>query len=83
MSVAQIDWLLESPGIVSQVTRNDKTVILSNGLVSRTIRIVPNAATVGLRNLHTGEEYIRSVKPEALLTINGTSYPVGGLSGQK
>ncbi len=83
MPVAQKDWLLESPGIVSQVYRNDKTVVLSNGLVSRTIRIVPNAATVGLRNLHTGEEYIRSVKPEALLTINGTSYPVGGLSGQK
>jgi len=83
LPVAQKDWLIESPGIISQVYRNDKAVILSNGLVSRTIRIVPNAATVGLRNLVTAEEYIRSVKPEALLTINGISYPVGGLSGQK
>jgi len=83
MPVAQKDWLLESPGIVSQVLQTEQEVILSNGLVSRTFRIVPNAATVGLRNLVTGEEYIRCVKPEALLTINGTVYPVGGLSGQK
>jgi len=81
--VAEADWLIETPETKAQVFKNEKEVILANGLVSRTIRIVPNAATVGLKNLVTEEEYIRSVKPEALVSIDGTSYPVGGLSGQK
>jgi len=83
LPVAESDWLIESPDIRAEIYQNEKEVILTNGLISRTIRIVPNAATVGLKNLHTGEEYIRSVKPEALVSINGTSYSIGGLSGQK
>ncbi len=83
LPVAKNDWLLQSPGTGAGVYQSKKEVILSNGLISRTIRLVPNAATVGLKNLVTGEEYIRSVKPEALLTIDGRSYPVGGLDGQK
>jgi len=83
LAVAKNDWLLQAPGTEAAVYQSDKEVILSNGLISRTIRLVPNAATVGLKNLLTGEEYIRSVKAEALLTIDGRSYPVGGLDGQK
>jgi hypothetical protein len=83
LPVAAKDWLIETPDIRAQVFQDEKEVILFNGLVSRTIRIVPNAATVGFRNLVTGEEFIRSVKAEALLNIDGTSYPVGGLAGQK
>ncbi len=84
LKAAQKDWLLESPEIKSHVQQlGEKQVTLSNGLISRTIRLLPNAATVSLRNLVTDEEYIRSVKPEALISINGISYPIGGLSGQK
>lgn len=84
IAVSQTDWLIEKSAIKAAVYESGNSeVILSNGLISRTLRIEPNAATVGLRNLVTGEEYIRSVKPEALLTINGKEYPVGGLSGQK
>jgi hypothetical protein len=81
--VAKTDWLLESPELTSKVYRDEKEVILANGLISRTIRLYPNAATVSLKNLVTLEEYTRSVKPEALVTIDGTSYPIGGLTGQK
>ena len=83
LAVVEKDWLIESPKIRAEVHRTDKEVILTNGLVSRTIRLAPNAATVGLKNLVTGEEFIRSVKPEALVSIDGTSYPIGGLMGQK
>ncbi len=82
--VAQKDWLIETPDLSATVqSKGGKEVILANGLISRTIRLTPNAATVSLRNMVTQEEYIRSVKPEALISINGISYPVGGLSGQK
>lgn len=83
LPVAESDWLIETPEIRAEIYLNEEMVILANGLVSRTIRISPNAATVGLKNLVTREEYIRSVKPEALVSIDGTSYPVGGLAGQK
>ncbi len=83
LALADKDWLISSPGIKSEIYQDDKEVILTNGLISRTIRIIPNAATVGLKNLKTGEEFIRSVKPEAMVSIDGKSYPVGGLAGQK
>jgi len=35
-----------------------------------------------LENLMTGESELRSVRPEAILTLNGKDYPVGGLLGQ-
>jgi hypothetical protein len=84
LPIAQKDWLIEAPAMVSTIHQNgQKEVILSNGLIARTIRLSPNAATTGLKNLVSGEEYIRSVKPEALINIDGTRYPIGGLGGQK
>jgi len=81
---AQTDWLIEAPDLIATVNQEDqKELVLSNGLISRTIRLKPNAATVSMKNLVTAEEYIRAVKPEALVSINGISYPVGGLQGQK
>ena len=83
LAVADKDWLIGTPDTEARAYISDKEVVLANGLVSRTIHTIPNAATVGLKNLVTGEEFIRSVKPEALLSIDGTSYPIGGLEGQK
>lgn len=78
------DWLLDSSpykaGIFQGNNRNE--IALSNGLIRRTFRLAPNAATVGLDNLMTGESILRGVKPEAELTIDGITYAVGGLKGQ-
>lgn len=60
----------------------NKEITLDNGLVRRTFRFDPNAATVSLMNLQSGESFLRSVKPEATLTINGNHYNIGGLTGQ-
>ena len=78
------DWLLKRPTQEAQVYRNEagNEIILSNGLISRTFRTAPNAATVGFDNLVTGEAIIRGVKPEALVSIDGVDYAVGGLLGQ-
>jgi len=83
LAVADKDWLIETPEIEARAFISEKEIVLANGLISRTIHTGANAATVGLRNLVTGEEFIRSVKPEAILSIDGTSYPIGGLAGQK
>lgn len=78
------DWLIHSPRAHAAIYRSadDKEIILSNGLVSRTFRLTPNAATVALDNLTTGDSMLRAVKPEATLDLDGARYDVGGLVGQ-
>jgi len=78
------DWLLDGSPYKATVRQHKESseVELSNGLISRTFRLAPNAATVGFDNLITGQSIIRGVKPEALVTIDGISYEVGGLTGQ-
>ena len=77
------DWLLNPAPYVSEILfdENAKELTLSNGLIERRILLAPNAATVSLRNLTTGEELIRALAPEARVTIDGNCYPVGGLTG--
>ncbi len=78
------DWLVKNVDLPSSVLQgeNDKEIILSNGLVSRTFRLTPNCATVDFKNLTTGESLIRGVRPEATLTFNEQEYSIGGLDGQ-
>ena len=77
------DWLLNPAPYVSEIQfdENAKELTLTNGLIERRILLAPNAATVSLRNLTTGEELIRALAPEARVAIDGNSYPVGGLTG--
>ena len=62
--------------------RDGQELILDNGLIRRTWRLGPNAACVGFDNLMTGQSMLRSVRPEARVTIDGERYDVGGLIGQ-
>ncbi|MCE9546833.1 MAG: hypothetical protein K8T25_15245 [Planctomycetia bacterium] len=79
-----VDWLLDPSSYKARVTE-DKTkheLVLSNGLARRVIRLAPNAATIELTNLTSGEQMLRAVGPEAKVTINRIEYAIGGLEGQ-
>jgi len=78
------DWLVDpSPyRAKAQLQADGNEIVLSNGLIERRIVLAPNAATVGFRNLITGESIIRGVKPEATIELDGQSYAIGGLKGQ-
>ena len=78
------DWLVDKINIPSGVFRNEKgnELILSNGLISRSFRITPNATTISLKKLYNQEELIRAVKPEAIVSLDGFTINVGGLTGQ-
>jgi hypothetical protein len=80
----QHDWLLQKPTEKAAVFRNEKynELILSNGIISRSFRLSPNAATTSLKVLSKQEEHIRAVKPEAIISVNGFTVNVGGLTGQ-
>jgi len=78
------DWLLDNTSFKAGVFRGagPNELVLANGLIARTFRLAPNAATVALDNLVTGEAILRGVKPEAIVAIDGQRYEVGGLTGQ-
>jgi hypothetical protein len=76
------DWLIDPSPYKAEIVASDRSLILRNGLVSREIMTTPNAASVSLQNMQTGEEFIRSIRPEAEVVIDGMRYTVGGLLGQ-
>ncbi len=77
------DWLINPEGYEAALYRDAAGhLVLSNGLISRTFSITPDGATIGFENLKTGESVLRSVRPEAALTIDGKTFNIGGLTGQ-
>lgn len=77
------DWLLNQVKQPTILYADEKgNLVLSNGLVSRTFSQKPNGATIGLEHLQTGESFLRSVRPEAEIQIDGINFEVGGLNGQ-
>lgn len=77
------DWLVQTKGAKAQVYQNGASeFVLANGLIARRFRIAPNAATVSIQLLQSGEEFLRAVRPEAILELDGKRYEIGGLKGQ-
>ncbi|MGI9430013.1 MAG: hypothetical protein ACR2NM_15235 [Bythopirellula sp.] len=78
------DYLIQTPQSRAAVYRSNdaRELILDNGLIRRSWRIEPNGACVAFDNLMTRQSMLRSVRPEARVTIDGVSLDVGGLVGQ-
>lgn len=81
---ASPDWLIDPSSYKAQVnvSADGRDIELNNGLIRRVIRLQPNAATVALDQLNSGQSLLRGVKPEAIVEIDGKRYEVGGLKGQ-
>ncbi len=79
----QEDWLVEKVNSTASLYQ-DKfgNLVLSNGLISRVFMLRPNVASIELQNLCSGESFLRAIKPEAEISINGIHLNVGGLTGQ-
>ncbi|MFC0774208.1 alpha-galactosidase [Terrimonas sp. R1] len=79
------DWLItpvkQKAAIYTSADKKD--ISLYNGLVKRTFRLLPNTVCIDYRNMITGQQLLRGVMPEAVITINAKEYNVGGLYGQK
>jgi hypothetical protein len=78
------DWLIDPSSFKARIAEDDarREVVLTNGLIRRTFRLSPNAATVDFQNLMTGESVLRAVKPEATIELDGRKFEIGGLKGQ-
>ncbi|MCR8561669.1 alpha-galactosidase [Mucilaginibacter sp. BJC16-A38] len=79
------DWLVKPVATKAGVfkTADGRDIVLYNGLLKRVFRITPNIACTDYTNLTTGRQLLRAIREEARLVINGKSYNVGGLKGQK
>lgn len=84
-AASQRDWLIDPSPFKARVSvsQDGRELKLENGLLRRVIRLQPNAATVALDHLVTGESLIRGVKPEAVVELDGHRWEVGGLTGQQ
>ena len=80
------DWLIDDSNFIAKFDQPDlgqARFTLENGLVKRTFLIEPTvAATIGLGDAADMRSILRAVKPEAVVTVNGNRYEVGGLTGQ-
>lgn len=77
------DWMLSGTDAKAGLYQTPEGyLVLSNGLVSRTFTTTPNVATIGLEELGKDISYLRSVRPEATVTIDDMTFDVGGLKGQ-
>ncbi len=77
------DWLVAPVANASGCFKSEHgELVLDNGLIRRSFLVKPNLACVELKQLHTGESFLRSIRPECRITIDGHSYDVGGLQGQ-
>jgi hypothetical protein len=79
------DWLIHSGDFKAKVSQsaNGKEVYLYNGLLKR--KFVISGSSLGCtdyKNLINGQQLLRSISPEAKVTINAVEYAVGGLTGQ-
>jgi hypothetical protein len=77
------DWLLGRVDARAGAfrTADGRDIVLSNGLLRRVFRVSPNLACTDLTNLTTGQQLLRTVSPEARLSIDGRMFQVGGLHG--
>jgi hypothetical protein len=62
---AKPDWLPQPDQYPASITISpaEKSITLTNGLITRTFHTVPNLATVSLKQEITGEEFLRSLRP--------------------
>jgi hypothetical protein len=82
------DWLLAPPAqpVQLQIEPADDSqsarLALGNGLISRSFQVSRNLACFSYRHLRNRAEFLRAVKPEMRLKLDGVWYEVGGLIGQ-
>ena len=79
----QSDWLVKNADAQAGIYQTPEGhLVLSNGLVSRAFTLSPNVASIALEEMPTNTSFLRSVRPEAEVTIDGYRFEVGGLTGQ-
>jgi hypothetical protein len=73
------DWLVDlkkRPAEIQEISLHE--IRLLNGLIQRTFSIADNLVCYDFTNLMNGSQLLRTIMPEARITLNGKTYEVGG-----
>ena len=72
MAHSNVDWLINAEAYKANIGagKDNKSVIISNGLVARVFRVFPNLATIDIVNQMTSESMLRAVSSEGELVID-------------
>jgi hypothetical protein len=62
-----------------EIVRTDRSLILKNALIHREVCLKPFVGTTSLRRQDSGEEFVRTIEPEAKLTVDGQEHWLGGV----
>jgi len=79
------DWLVHQTNRKATVykSKDGRSLVLFNGLLRRSFLIEPGLACVDFQNVVSGQQLLRAVRPEARVTVDGQTFDVGGLTGQR
>jgi hypothetical protein len=73
------DWLVDQKKRPAEIQEISPSKIrLKNGLIQRTFSIADNVVCYDFSNLMNGSQLLRTIMPEARITLNGKIYEVGG-----
>lgn len=82
------DWLLREPATASSVqvqpgeNNQSAQILLTNGLVSRKFLLTDeNLGCISLRRIDKDIEFLRAIKPEVRVSLDGAWQEIGGLTG--
>lgn len=74
------DWLVTDVTISSSLTKTQHgSLLLSNGLIFREFQLSPDLYTVDYYDYGTQSSILRAVGPEAVVSLDGRAYHVGGI----
>lgn len=76
------DWLIRPIKTKASIEISGKHITLANGLVQRSFYMGENLVCYDLLNLSSGQQLVRSIHPEAQISINGKIHSIGGMEGQ-
>ncbi|RAJ10974.1 hypothetical protein LX64_00581 [Chitinophaga skermanii] len=76
------DWLINNDAFKTNIHTGNNQLTIENGLAKRVFVIQQNLACISYQQLQTGEQFIRAIRPEAIITLNNHAYNIGGLYGQ-
>lgn len=75
------DWLVTKFTTPTQLVHiGEDRIRLTNGLISRDFVMKPDFATVDFYSHEKDQSILRAISPEAVVTLDGISYDVGGLN---
>lgn len=81
---AQEDWLIDptSYKTIVKFSQDSSHLTVSNGLIKNVYNLNETVTRIHFENQFNQQSILRAVQPEAILSIQGVSWKVGGKKGQ-